>query len=167
MDKKIHFAYILAGILAAVAYVVLLVVLYVSRYCMRKCPACITGRRPQRPTGSNKYQLFIAIKLVKINKFLANPQNPQQSGRRVIVMTTQDLKAQGIMVPNVEVHPEMIPGNLNSPMPPQQMAQFNGHNGLVGNSQNFLTQEKICQNNVEYPGNFHQPMYADGVAPMV
>ncbi|CAG9806755.1 unnamed protein product [Chironomus riparius] len=152
MDGKIHFAYIFASILAILAYLLLLLVLHISRYCIRKCPSFITGRRPQRAPD-------------------ANSQIPQQSGRRVIVLTAKDLQAQGFMIPNAGAHPEMLPANFNSPMTQQQMAQFNG---LAGNTQNFLTQEKICQNNeqvamssIAYPGNYHQPLQLAPTAPTI
>lgn len=83
-------------------------------------------------------------------KIVANPQIPQQSGRRVIVMTAQDLKALGIMVPNVGANPEMIPANLNGSMTAQQTTQFNGQNKIIGSTQNFLTQEKVCRNNESF-----------------
>lgn len=54
----------------------------------------------------------------------------------MIVLNAQDCMAQGITIPG------MIPANLNNPMTTQPY----GSSGIVGNTQNFLTQEQMRQN---------------------
>lgn len=166
MDEKTHFAFYLAGGLTAIAYIALLIVLHISRYCMRKCPTCITGRQPDRRRNLEGKTFWVTFKGLKnvFKKFPANSKIPQQSGRRIIVMTAQELMAQGLMVPNGE--------NSNNPMTLQQTTQISGNNRVAANTQNFLTQEKNCQNNENSvlnngvnPVNSNQPKQIKPTAP--